>query len=112
MNAGMTTIAAAALLAIATAPLPVGAQPAATAGFPRPAGSWGGIVRSGPGQQYARVASLKEGERVTLLARTDVIKDDYPWFKIRFRGTHEGYQWGGILCAVLTPETGLYQSCP
>lgn len=34
---------------------------------PIEAGSWGGIVRDGPGQQHRRIATLEEGERVLLI---------------------------------------------
>ena len=33
--------------------------------YPREAKSWGGIVRSGPGQRYKKKASLKEGEWIS-----------------------------------------------
>lgn len=85
----------------------------AEAGFDRPvaAGSWGGIVRSGPGMEHARLASLREGERVELLYNTGVVWDGYPWFLIRFRNGQLGFQWGGILCRLEVPVDGLYQTC-
>lgn len=95
----------------------VSAQPArnrtAEARFDRPvaAGSWGGIVRSGPGMDHARLASLREGERVELLYNTGILRDGYPWFLIRFRGAQLGFQWGGILCRLEVPVDGLYESC-
>ena len=81
--------------------------------FDRPvaAGSWGGIVRSGPGMDYPRVASLREGEAVTLLANTHIDRDGYPWFLIRFRGNQLGFQWGGILCRKDVPVAGVYETC-
>ena len=96
---------------------PASAQRAAArateAGFDRPvaAGSWGGIVRSGPGMDYARVASLREGERVALLYNTGIMRDGYPWFLIRFRNGQLGFQWGGILCRLEVPVDGLYETC-
>lgn len=82
-------------------------------GFDRPieAGSWGGIVRNGPGMSHARVAMLREGERVTLLYNTGVVWNDYPWFLIRLRDGRLGFQWGGILCHLATPVEGVYQRC-
>ncbi len=78
--------------------------------FPRQAKSWGGKVRSGPGQHYKKKASLKEGEWITLLERTDKMFQDRPWFKIKYRG-RIGYHWGGIVCSVGTYVEGTYQVC-
>lgn len=78
--------------------------------FPRKAKSWGGIVRSGPGMHFRKKASLKEGEWIMLLERTDQIKDDYPWFKVEYRG-RVGYKWGGILCSVGEQVAGTFQTC-
>lgn len=83
-----------------------------TAGLPVRAGSWGGKVRAGPGQQYQHIDGLSEGEDVTLLENTGVMKDGYPWFKIQFKNGRVGYKWGGILCAKGVPVQGIYQSCP
>jgi hypothetical protein len=96
---------------------PASAQRAATRaaepGFNRPvaAGSWGGIVRNGPGMEHARLASLREGERVELLYNTGIVWDGYPWFLIRFRNGQLGFQWGGILCRLEVPVDGLYETC-
>lgn len=89
------------------------ARAPAEAAFDRPvaAGSWGGVVRSGPGMDYARVTTLREGERVELLYNTGVMRDAYPWFLIRFRGGQLGFQWGGILCRLEVPVDGLYETC-
>jgi membrane-bound inhibitor of C-type lysozyme len=78
--------------------------------FPRQAKSWGGKVRSGPGQHYKKKASLKEGEWITLLERTDKMFQDRPWFKIKYRG-RTGYHWGGIVCSVGEYVEGTYQTC-
>lgn len=80
--------------------------------FPVVAGSWGGIVRSGPGQDYDQVASLDEGEQVTLMARTDVMWNGYPWFKIAYGNDKRGYQWGGILCSAGPERPDVYKTCP
>jgi membrane-bound inhibitor of C-type lysozyme len=76
------------------------------------AGSWGGVVRSGPGMDFARVTSLPEGEPITVVANTGVVMNGYPWFKIRYRGKTTGFHWGGIMCAIGAPVTGLYEICP
>jgi Bacterial SH3 domain len=87
------------------------AAPAVSANddFPAPAGSWGGVVRDGPGRQYRQVDSLKEGEPVTLMGRSDVIEDGYPWFKIISQSGQTGYQWGGILCSTGAERPDLFQ---
>lgn len=79
--------------------------------FPVAAGSWGGIVRSGPGQGYDKVTSLDEGDPVTLMARTDVTWNGYPWFKIAYGNDKRGFQWGGILCAIGTERPDIYKTC-
>lgn len=79
--------------------------------FPRQAKSWGGIVRSGPGQHYRKVGSLREGEWVIILERTNEIFQDRPWFKIKYRGGRIGYKWGGILCSVGEFVEGTFQTC-
>lgn len=79
---------------------------------PEPAGSWGGIVRSGPGQNFTKVESLDEGERIMLIERTEAVTDGFPWFKISFRGGRTGYKWGGILCSVSGERTDIFKTCP
>ena len=79
--------------------------------LPIPAASWGGIVRDGPGQNHTKVASLSEGEPVILMARTEVVENGFPWFKIAYSsGRKTGYQWGGILCS--TASNGWTSSRP
>lgn len=80
--------------------------------LPRRAGSWGGIVRSGPGQHYARVATLDEGAKVMLLEKSETRWNGFPWFRIRFGKRREGFMWGGILCGIGAPFPELYQTCP
>jgi hypothetical protein len=82
------------------------------ANFPVDAGSWGGIVRAGPGQQYAKLTSLAQGEGITLLENTGIVSNDYPWFRIRYRGKREGYQWGGIICSIGDQVEGTFETCP
>lgn len=72
--------------------------------------SWGGIVRAGPGQNYARIASLNEGERIAVLERTGQFFQGRPWFKISFRG-RIGYHWGGIICPLGRAVDGTFQVC-
>lgn len=97
-------------------PLPGNVQrqrqlPSATPGegrLPMEGRSFGGIVRSGPGLAAARVASLAEGQTVTILERAQAM-DGYDWFKIRFRG-RTGYQWGGLMCSQ-NPLGGVLAQC-
>lgn len=78
---------------------------------PIEAGSWGGIVRDGPGRNHRKLGSLEQGEHVMLLENTSVMEDGYPWWRIEFRGSREGYQWGGILCSLDEPMGGVYETC-
>jgi hypothetical protein len=97
-------------------PAPPPSQPATPAvqaddDFPAVAGSWGGIVRDGPGKGHRQIDSLKEGEPVTLMARSDVIEDGFPWFKIAYRDGRIGYQWGGILCSTGAERPDVFKTC-
>ncbi|MBC7831528.1 MAG: SH3 domain-containing protein [Hyphomicrobium sp.] len=89
-------------------PAPTAAAPAS---YPMPAGSWGGIVRNGPGPNYAKVGSLQERDPVTLVEKTEVFENGFPWFKITYSGGGSGYQWGGILCAIGEARPELFQTC-
>lgn len=75
------------------------------------AGSWGGVVRDGPGQKFRKIATLAEGERVRLIENTGEMFNDYPWWKIEFSRGRSGYQWGGILCSLNAPIEGIYETC-
>ena len=106
------------LACLGAAAAPALAQPRGERGpaapdFNRPieAGSWGGVVRNGPGQSNARVVSLREGERVQLLFNTGIMWNDFPWFLIRFRDGQLGFMWGGILCSRGAQVEGTYQRC-
>ena len=80
--------------------------------FPIAAGSWGGIVRSGPAQSYPKQDSLEEGDNVALMGKTDELDNGYPWFKIWYGPTQKkGYMWGGILCARDVPRSDVFQMC-
>lgn len=72
--------------------------------------SWGGIVRAGPGQNFARIASLNEGEHITVLERMGQMFQGRPWFRISFRG-RTGYHWGGIICPLGRSVPGTFQVC-
>ncbi|WP_209348418.1 MliC family protein [Pontixanthobacter sp. CEM42] len=76
--------------------------------------SWGGIVRAGPGMEFDRVTSLREGTPVTLRLKTGEMMNGYPWFMIRLPDGREAYQWGGILCTDSPPIDGTFagDGCP
>ena len=113
MTARHFGILATAALTLSVAPVQAQRNAAPVVSWENPveAGSWGGIVRNGPGQSHARVVTLREGERVTLLANTRVVWNDYPWFLIRFRDGQLGFMWGGILCSRGRQVEGTYQTC-
>jgi hypothetical protein len=73
--------------------------------------SYGGILRSGPGQEFSKVASLREGDSIEILEDPGVWMDGYKWFKVRTpRGV--GYHWGGIFCVPGdTPPAGIFSNC-
>jgi hypothetical protein len=73
--------------------------------------SWGGIVRAGPGMQFARVASLKEGDPITAVEQSRQQLDGFPWFKIRYGKNKTGYQWGGVICPVGKLVPGTFEQC-
>ena len=73
--------------------------------------SWGGVVRSGPGMDFKQIASLKEGEKITVIEDAGVEMNGYRWYKIRFGANRTGFQWGGILCPVGKTVAGAFQSC-
>ncbi|MDN3646346.1 MliC family protein [Pontixanthobacter aestiaquae] len=79
-----------------------------------PATSWGGIVRAGPGMEFDRVTSLREGDPVTLLVDTGEEMNGYRWFMIRLSDGTEAYQWGGILCTEAPQIDGTFagEGCP
>lgn len=70
--------------------------------------SLGGIMRAGPSQSAARVASIGEGNELMILERGPMW-DGYSWFRVQYQ-RRTGYIWGGILCS-LNPLGGIYQQC-
>lgn len=59
--------------------------------------SHGGILRSGPGMQYRKLASLREADWLEILENTGVWFDGYQWFRVD-TPMGIGYHWGGIFC--------------
>lgn len=86
-------------------------EPPPSGGNGEAASSWGGTVRAGPGKSYKAIGSLENGDRVTLLENAGQMDNGYPWWKIAFGRSREGYQWGGILCTLDQPIEGVYETC-
>lgn len=86
----------------------INANPA-EAKLPMWGASFGGIVREGPGTNFAKVASLHEGDRVQIVHSTEEVMGGYNWFAVKFNG-RSGYQWGGIMCSE-DPLPGILSRC-
>jgi hypothetical protein len=73
--------------------------------------SYGGILRAGPGMDYAKVASLQEGDPIDILEDTGIWFNEYKWYRVQTaRGS--GYHWGGIFCIQAdTQFEGIFQKC-
>jgi hypothetical protein len=73
--------------------------------------SYGGVLRSGPGMDHRRVASLREGDHLEILEDTGVWFNGYKWFAVATpQGT--GYHWGGIFCVDrATQIDGIFSKC-
>ena len=67
-------------------------------------------LRRRPRNQPADVAG--RGRAHHNHGETGVTDNDYPWFKIRYRGNRQGYQWGGIICSLDAPIDGTFETCP
>lgn len=92
-------------------PAPGAPGPRAPAGggkLPGAGQSLGGIMRAGPSQSSAKLASTKEGDEVTIVARGPMW-DGYNWFQVRLNGRN-GYIWGGIMCSA-APMAGILSQC-
>lgn len=73
--------------------------------------SLGGVLRAGPGINYARTGSLHEGTPLTIVRRTRQYMNGYDWFEVRTADGQTGYQWGGIMCSAGSQVEGLLQVC-
>ncbi len=90
-----------------------GATPPGTGGggLPVAAGSWGGSVMVAPGKAAATQDTLSPQEPITILSKTAMTDDNYPWFQIQYRGNKTGYKWGGSLCWKVSPIAGVDTKC-
>lgn len=78
-------------------------------GTPVDGRSYGGVLRSAPSMGSARVASLSEGQAITIVRNTGQMMNGYAWFEIRAGGT-TGYHWGGIFCSYASMP-GVFRVC-
>lgn len=73
--------------------------------IPRESISQGGKLRDKPSLESKVVGLTQEGQAIRILEKTEVVFNDYPWFKVEFEGL-TAYQWGGLLCdSVYASET-------
>lgn len=72
--------------------------------FEVPGTALGGNLRAGPGRQFLRLGSVREGEAITVIEDTGVVWRDHSWFVIRLRDGETAHLWGGLICA--TGEEG------
>lgn len=75
------------------------------------AGSWGGKVRSGPSLSHPQIASLRNGDVVTVLENAGGDWLGMPFFRIRLEDGTVGYQAGGIMCGIGAEVPGMFQVC-
>lgn len=66
--------------------------------------SWGGNYRQAPSIDAMRLGSFKQRQPIKIISKTEVVLNNYSWFKIAVDG-QEVYQWGGILCSPIYPES-------
>ncbi|NDW03478.1 SH3 domain-containing protein [Jiella pacifica] len=72
--------------------------------------SYGGILRAGPGMDYAKLGSLQPDDDINILEDTGVWFNDYKWFKVD-SPIGVGYHWGGIFCTEGRAPEGVLSSC-
>lgn len=73
--------------------------------------SLGGKVRDGASMSGRQIASLYEGDPITILNDSGVEMNGYDWFEIKFKNGKTGYQWGGIMCSDNLKIDGIYEQC-
>ena len=73
--------------------------------------SLGGIVREGPGINYRRLRSFRNGRNVRILANSGVRMNGFDWFQISLGNNRTAYQWGGIMCSNRFLLKGIYRVC-
>ena len=58
----------------------------------------GDIMRDKPDMGAKKMMSLKDGERIEILAVMDTTMNGYRWVRVRMKGK-AGYLRGGVMCA-------------
>jgi SH3 domain-containing protein len=89
-------------------PLPFPSESLRADHFPMEGRSLGATVRQDPSDKAPQVATLRKGEKFTILERAGN-QDGYSWFKISFAG-RTGFLWGRTLCAE-DPIRGVREVC-
>ena len=85
------------------------AGPASPEAMPEPAiVSWGGKLRSKPSTESKQTGSLQFGQRVTVVEKTGVMFQGFPWFEVATEGGKTGFTWGGILCDATGQTDGMF----
>lgn len=70
--------------------------------------SWGGKLRSKPSTEAKQTGSLQMGESVTVVEKTGVMFQDFPWFEVTTADGTTGFTWGGILCDKTGQTEGMF----
>lgn len=70
--------------------------------------SWGGKLRSKPSTEAKQTGSLQMGESVTVVDKTGVMYQDFPWFEVTTSNGTTGFTWGGILCDKTGQTEGMF----
>lgn len=79
--------------------------------FPADGRSCGGILRQGPGMDTPKLASLRQGDALTILEQAGQIDGSgFAWFKVK-AGAATGYQYGGILSVSTGHLSGAFVGC-
>lgn len=88
-----------------------GAPAQASAGDAMATGvSFGGVLRDGPGMEFARAGSLQNGDWLDLLEPTGVWMEGYQWYLVNSHAG-QGFHWGGIFCTDQNQLDGVFQAC-
>ena len=80
-------------------------------GDPIPVGIRDGTVYRGPTFNEVVLTVLDPATSLKLLNVTDSITDGYPWFKVAYNDSLNGFMWGRNLCAQDVWVNGLWGRC-
>jgi hypothetical protein len=71
--------------------------------------SYGGVLRDGPGSDYNKLGSLRDGDDIEIVEPTGEWSGGYQWYVVNSR-VGEGFHWGGIFCSQ-EPLEGVLTTC-